>query len=69
MITARSILHTSQHWLYRLKSVYRDEVEVLFKSPTKLLEAVRQDLPHIVGLSSYSWNVEINRLGEDPVFT
>lgn len=51
-----------------LKKVFTTDVDVhLFKSPMNLFESIRQDPPHILGLSNYSWNLEINRLIEKRV--
>ena len=46
-----------------LKAQFGDDVEVrLFKSPGKLLETVRMEkAPDVVGLSNYSWNLELNK--------
>lgn len=47
-----------------VKSQYPGQIKSrLFKSPTALIEAIRSgEKPDIVGLSNYSWNVEINKL-------
>ncbi len=51
-----------------LRQKYPDSVDIrLFKSPGKLLSAIRETRPHIVGLSNYSWNQELNRLIEKRV--
>lgn len=43
------------------KKCYGDKVQVkLFKYPLDLINAIKQDKPHIVGLSNYTWNLDIN---------
>ncbi len=43
------------------KKIYGDRVEIqLFKFPHKLISAVKTRKPHIVGLSNYTWNLDIN---------
>lgn len=43
------------------KKFYGDRIEVrLFKFPGDLLEAIKLKPPHIVGLSNYTWNLDIN---------
>ena len=46
-----------------LKTHFKHEISVhLFKSPSKLLEAVKtESAPHVIGFSNYSWNQELNR--------
>ena len=45
------------------RSLYGDEIDVrLFKSPGKLIDTMREQKPDVIGLSNYTWNVEINRL-------
>ncbi len=45
-----------------LDKLYGQSLEVrLFKFPQDLLNAVEQDPPHILGLSNYTWNLELNR--------
>jgi radical SAM superfamily enzyme YgiQ (UPF0313 family) len=40
---------------------YKDEVEIkLFKNPHKLLDAIDQRAPDILGLSNYMWNEKLN---------
>ena len=52
-----------------LEALYPKKLEIrLFKSPEKLLKALKEDsCPHILGLSNYSWNEGINRLVEKTV--
>jgi len=48
-----------------VKASYPGQVDVrLFKSPGKLLAAIRDRAPDVVGLSNYSWNQELNRFIE-----
>lgn len=43
------------------KKLYGDRVEIrLFKYPIDLINAFKQQLPDIVGLSCYTWNTDIN---------
>jgi radical SAM superfamily enzyme YgiQ (UPF0313 family) len=45
------------------RSIHGKEIDVkLFKSPQKLIDAMREHRPDVIGLSNYTWNVEINRL-------
>jgi radical SAM superfamily enzyme YgiQ (UPF0313 family) len=52
-----------------LEALYPKKLEIrLFKSPEKLLKALKGDTsPHILGLSNYSWNEGINRLVEKTI--
>ena len=52
-----------------LEALYPKKLEIrLFKSPEKLLKALKEDTPpHILGLSNYSWNEGINRLVEKTI--
>lgn len=49
-----------------LRAQFGSEVDVrLFKSPLVLLETLNSgDVPHVIGLSNYSWNQELNRYFE-----
>jgi len=43
------------------KKLYGDRVEIrLFKYPMDLINAFKQQLPDIIGLSCYTWNTDIN---------
>src|SRR5687767_8961650 len=50
-----------------LKSQFGKDVAIrLFKSPGKLMETMRvEGAPDVVGLSNYSWNLELNRAVRD----
>ncbi|MBS3134100.1 cobalamin-dependent protein [Candidatus Woesearchaeota archaeon] len=42
-------------------SIYKDKVEIkLFKYPDKLLQEIEKNKPHIIGLSNYAWNEDLN---------
>lgn len=46
-----------------LRAHFLKEVNIrLFKSPSKLLDTLKTELPpHLIGFSNYSWNQELNR--------
>lgn len=49
-----------------LKAAYGSDLNIrLFKSPTRLVEVLNSEgAPHVIGLSNYSWNQELNRFFE-----
>ncbi len=45
------------------KAALGNQVEIrIFKFPDRLLEAIKKDIPDIVGLSNYCWNSELNKV-------
>jgi len=42
-------------------SLYGDDVDIrLFKFPGDLLNAIKKEKPDIIGLSNYTWNLDLN---------
>ncbi len=44
------------------KKIYGEKLHIkLFKYPQDLLDAIKEQTPHIIGMSNYTWNLDINR--------
>lgn len=43
------------------KKLYGNDIEIdLFKYPLDLINAIKKQKPHIIGLSNYTWNLDVN---------